>query len=68
MSIAKPGRLALTVNELEEGEYHYVLLEAQTVPGDLMCFRPREIGEFAHPTSMQAWFAGVGAVRRAEGR
>ena len=61
-----PGRLALSVNELEPGEYHYVLLEAVTEPGELLCYRPKEINEKAHPTSMQAWFAGVGAVRRIE--
>lgn len=58
------GRLALSVNELEEGEYHYVLLEAVTMPGELLCFRPRELGERAYPTPMDAWFSGLGAVRR----
>ena len=60
------GRLALSVNELETGEYHYVLLEAVTAPGELLCYRPREIEEKGHPTPIQAWFAGVGAVRRIE--
>ena len=58
------GRLALSVNELEDGEYHYVLLEAVTMPGELLSFRPREFGERAHPTPMDAWFSGLGAVRR----
>lgn len=58
------GRLALSVNELEEGEFHYVLLEAVTMPGELLCFRPRELGERAHPTPMDAWFSGLGVVRR----
>ena len=61
-----PGRLALSVSELETGEYHYVLLEAVTEPGDLLCYRPKEIDEKGYPTSIQAWFAGVGAVRRLE--
>ena len=50
------GRLALSVNELEEGEFHYVLLEAVTMPGELLCFRPREMGERAHTTPIDAWF------------
>jgi hypothetical protein len=60
------GKLALSVNELEPGEYHYVLMEAVTVPGDLLCFRPREIGEKGHAKPLEAWFSGVGAVRRAQ--
>ena len=60
------GKLALSVNELETGEYHYVLLEAVTEPGELLCYRPKVIDETGHPTSLQAWFAGVGAVRRIE--
>jgi hypothetical protein len=58
------GRYALSVNELEEGEYHYVVLEAVTMPGELLCFRPRELGERAHERPMDAWFSGLGAVRR----
>lgn len=60
------GRLALSVNELEEGEFHYVLLEAVTMPGELLCFRPREFGEQGHGTPMDAWFSGLGVVRRLE--
>ncbi|MBT2326863.1 hypothetical protein J7E62_31645 [Variovorax paradoxus] len=59
-----PGRLALCVSELEKGEFHYSLLEAVTVPGELLCFRPRETGETAHSTPMGAWFEGVGVVRK----
>jgi hypothetical protein len=44
------------------------VLEAVTVPGELISFRPLEIGETAHATSIQAWFAGVGAMRRIEDR
>lgn len=62
------GRLALSVNELEEGEFHYVLLEAVTMPGELLCFRPREMGERGHNTPIDAWFSGLGVVRRLEGR
>lgn len=62
------GRLALSVNELEEGEFHYVLLEAVTMPGELLCFRPREMGERAHTTPIDAWFSGLGVVRRLEER
>ncbi len=62
------GQLALSVNELEEGEFHYVLLEAVTVPGELLCFRPKELGERSHKTAMDAWFSGLGAVRRLEER
>lgn len=58
------GRLALSVSELEEGEFHYVLLEAVTMPGELLCFRPREMGERAHVNAMDAWFSGLGVVRR----
>ncbi|MGI4777199.1 MAG: hypothetical protein ACRYGA_03645 [Janthinobacterium lividum] len=54
----------MSVNELEEGEYYYVLLEAVTMPGELLCFRPRELGERAHESPMAAWFAGLGVVRR----
>jgi hypothetical protein len=42
------------------------VLEAVTEPGELLCYRPKEIDEKGYPTSMQAWFAGVGAVRRIE--
>jgi hypothetical protein len=62
------GRLALSVNELEEGEFHYVLLEAVTMPGELLCFRPREMGERSHANPMDAWFSGLGVVRRLEQR
>ncbi|RZL59989.1 hypothetical protein EAH83_01625 [Variovorax ginsengisoli] len=58
------GRLALSVSELEEGEFHYVLLEAVTIPGELLCFRPKEFGERGHRSPMDAWFSGLGAVRR----
>jgi hypothetical protein len=67
MTEGKSGRLAISVNELEPGEYHYVLLEAATAPGELLCFHPKEIGEVGHATSLEAWFSGVGAVRRAQG-
>ena len=62
------GRLALSVNELEDGEFHYVLLEAVTMPGELLCFRPREMGERGHASPMDAWFSGLGVVRRMEQR
>ncbi|MGJ7543620.1 hypothetical protein [Variovorax sp. LT1R16] len=52
------------MNELEEGEFHYVLLEAVTMPGELLCFKPKEFGERAHDKPMDAWFSGLGAVRR----
>ena len=60
--------MALTANELDAGEYHYTVMEAVTVPGELLCFRPLEVSETAHPTSMHAFFAGVGAVRKIEGK
>jgi hypothetical protein len=62
--MAGSGRLALSVSELEEGEFHYVLLEAVTMPGELLCFKPKEFGERAHDKPMDAWFSGLGAVRR----
>jgi len=34
MAKAKPGRLALPVNEFEEGEFDGVLIEAQTASDD----------------------------------
>ena len=67
MANGRSGKLALSVDELEPGEYHYVLMEAATMPGELLCYRPKEIGEKSHRTSLEAWFAGVGAVRRAQG-
>ncbi|MEJ7688492.1 MAG: hypothetical protein WKG52_16755 [Variovorax sp.] len=60
------GRLALTVTELEAGEYHYTLMEAATAPGELLSFRPLNISNTAHATAMKAWFAGLGAVRKIE--
>ncbi len=65
MKIGRAERLALSVDELEPGEFHYVLMEAVTAPGEALCFQPKEVGEKGHRTSLEAWFAGVGAVRRA---
>lgn len=68
------GRWALTVNELEEGEFHFTLLVAVDGPDDLddpkdpdvpdhsLSFRPVVTDEYGHRTAAEAWEAGSRAL------
>ncbi|MBT2327012.1 hypothetical protein J7E62_32495 [Variovorax paradoxus] len=58
-------RSRVRINELETGEYHDTV-KAATAPGELLTFRPLEIGEASHMSVPSARFGGVGAVRKLE--
>ena len=51
--------MAVTVSELEPGEYHFTLLEAVDTDDDLLAYRPLLSDETAHESEMEAWIAGV---------
>lgn len=56
------GRWALTVNELEEGEFHFTVLVAVDEPDDFLSFRPVITDETPHKTASCAWAAGASAL------
>lgn len=71
------GRWALTVNELEEGEFHFTVLvavdgpddaadlddqKAPDVPDHSLSFRPVVTDENRHRTAAEAWTAGARAL------
>ena len=53
------GKWAITVTELEPGEFHYTVLEAVAFDGDLFVFRPTILSDDAHKSPVGAWIAGV---------
>ena len=54
--------LALTVKELEPGEFHWMLLEEVDSTQEHLGYRPGKIGE-AEPNIAAAWVAGYLALR-----
>lgn len=60
-----PGHIddwAITVNELETGEFHFSLLRAVDRSDDLLGYRPELTGT-AHARPIDAWIAGILALR-----
>lgn len=59
--------IALTVHELEEGEFHWVLVEA---PGteETLSYVPLEASDDAYENYGTALVAGLAAMRRLFGR
>ncbi|MBU1357957.1 MAG: hypothetical protein KKC79_04530 [Gammaproteobacteria bacterium] len=63
--------IALTVHELEAGEFYWVLLEGaedDSAPPDLLPFVPLEVAEDPQPTYANALVAGVAALRKIFGK
>ncbi|MGJ7553053.1 hypothetical protein ACSFBI_03585 [Variovorax sp. RB3P1] len=65
------GQWALTVNELEEGEFHFTVLVAVDDPSDSidpdvpdhrLSYRPVITDDSAHGTAGEAWMAGALAL------
>lgn len=54
--------LALTVKELEPGEFHWILMEEDGSTDDHMAYRPSRIGS-PEPNVAAAWVAGYMALR-----
>ncbi|MDM0086905.1 MULTISPECIES: hypothetical protein [unclassified Variovorax] len=59
--------IALTVHELEEGEFHWVLVEA---PGmeETLPYQPLEASDDAYENYNTALLAGLAAMRRLFGK
>lgn len=57
----------LSVVEHVDG-FRYELLETISSSDDTASFRKKESGGIARPTAMEAWTAGVAAVRRTQAR
>lgn len=59
--------IALTVHQLEEGEFHWVLVEA---PGmeETLPYQPLEASDAAYDNYGTALVAGLAAMRRLFGR
>jgi hypothetical protein len=64
--------IALTVHELEEGEFYWVLMEGaedvDSATEELLSYLPLEAAEDPHATYANALVAGVAAIRRMFGR
>ena len=61
--------IALTVQELEEGEFYWVLLEASDyVMDEALPYLPIEAAMDPHSTYANALVAGVAAVRKMFGK
>lgn len=63
--MTKPSKpcIALAVQELEPGEFHWMLLEEASGDGDeLLSFVPCKISD-SYPNSAAAWVAGYLALR-----
>jgi hypothetical protein len=54
--------LALTVKELEPGEFHWILLDEDGSTEDHLAYKPGRIGD-PEPNLAAAWVAGYMAVR-----
>ena len=57
----------LSVVEHVDG-FRYELLETLSASDNTASFRKKESGGIARPTAMEAWTAGVAAVRRSQAR
>jgi hypothetical protein len=53
------GKWAITVTELEPGEFHFTVLEAVADDGDNFVFRTAILSDDAHKSAMGAWVAGL---------
>ena len=61
--------IALTVQELEEGEFYWVLMEAaEAVVDEAIPYLPIEAATDPHVTYANALVAGVAAIRQMFGR
>ncbi|MGO4390614.1 hypothetical protein AB4Z46_04575 [Variovorax sp. M-6] len=61
--------IALTVQELEEGEFYWVLLEATDyVMDEVLPYLPIEAATDPHSTYANALVAGVAAIRKLFGK
>ncbi|MEJ8826022.1 hypothetical protein WKW80_29015 [Variovorax humicola] len=60
--------IALTVHELEDGEFYWVLMEgadnAENATADSLSYLPLEAAADPHTTYSNALVAGVAAIRR----
>jgi len=57
--------IALTVQELEPGEFHWVLMEAVETGGDdVLSYQPLESSSLHFTTYANALVAGLAAMRR----
>ncbi len=61
------GRWAITVTELEQGEFHFTVLEAIAYDGDHLVYRPVFLSDEAHRSALLAWLAGVCELTRQKG-
>ncbi len=57
-----PASLALTVKEMEPGEFHWILLEEDESTPDHLGYKPRTIGD-PEPNMAAAWVSGYMALR-----
>lgn len=66
MPSPSPRDIALTVHELEEGEFYWVLMEAvDGAPGDIThVYAPLEAAHEPYATYSNALVAGVAVLRR----
>jgi hypothetical protein len=61
--------IALTVQELEEGEFYWVLMEAtDSVVEDAFSYQPIEAATDPYVTYSNALVAGVAAIRKMFGK
>ena len=62
--------IALTVHELEEGEYHWVLMEAADLPleDDVLPYLPLEVASEPYSNYGNALVAGLAALRKMFGK
>jgi hypothetical protein len=51
--------MAITVNELEPGRWHYSLLRAVDTPDDLLAFVPVLTDQTVHDSATEAWIDAI---------
>lgn len=67
--MSKLRNIALTVQELEEGEFHWVLLEAvDYYMEEALPYLPLEAASKAYANYGDAWVAGLSVIRKLFGK
>ncbi|RYF55362.1 MAG: hypothetical protein EOO27_21285 [Comamonadaceae bacterium] len=67
--MSKLRNIALTVQELEEGEFHWVLLEAvDSTMEEALPYMPLEAAVEPYASYGDAWVAGLSVVRKLFGK
>ena len=65
----KLRNIALTVQELEEGEFHWVLLESvESTLEEAMPYLPLEAAPAPYANYADAWVAGLSVIRKMFGK